>query len=82
MGRERHPEYGFSKNAPYSIFIACLTGLQRVRDSLLSQLRELNKSKPRNNADEALLAEVTRLESSLSLAKEDLVRRLHIASVK
>ena len=44
-----------------------------MRDSLLSQLRELNKSKPRNNADEALLAEVTRLESSLSLAKEDLV---------
>ena len=50
-----------------------LTGLQRVRDSLLSQLRELNKSKPRNNADENLLVEITRLESSLTLAKDDLV---------
>lgn len=53
---------------------AALLGLYRVRDKLLSDLRELNKSKPRSNADENLVAEITRLESSLTLAKDDLVR--------
>lgn len=52
-------------------------GVQRVRDSVLSQLRELNKSKPRNNADENLLVEITRLESSLTLAKDDLVGKVY-----
>ena len=50
-----------------------IQGLYRVRDSLLGQLRDLNKSKPRSKADENLVAEITRLESSLSLAKDDLV---------
>lgn len=50
-----------------------IQGLQRVRDALLAQLRDLNKSKPRSKADENLMAEITRLESSLTLAKDDLV---------
>lgn len=47
-------------------------GLQRVRDALLSQLRDLTKSKPRSQTDENLVAEMTRLESTLTLAKDDL----------
>ena len=50
------------------------TGLQRVRDKLLSDLRELNKSKPRGSADDNLLAEITRLEPALTIARDDLVR--------
>ncbi|KAL5522775.1 hypothetical protein ACEPAG_8793 [Sanghuangporus baumii] len=49
-----------------------IQGLTRVRDSLLSQLRDLNKSRPRSKADENLVAEITRIESSLTLAKDDL----------
>lgn len=48
-------------------------GLHRVRDSLHSQLSELLKSKPRNKADESLLSEITRLESELVVARDDLV---------
>ncbi|KAH9924069.1 condensin complex subunit SMC1 [Fomitopsis serialis] len=47
-------------------------GLQRVRDNLLGELRELNKSKPRGKADENMDAEINRLESALSVAKDDL----------
>ncbi|OSD08222.1 cohesin complex subunit psm1 [Trametes coccinea BRFM310] len=46
-------------------------GLQRVRDNLMSQLLELGKSKPRGKETEILLAELTRLESSLSVARDD-----------
>ncbi|KAI5120058.1 hypothetical protein M0805_007809 [Coniferiporia weirii] len=49
-----------------------IQGLYRVRDSLLVQVRDLNKSKPRSKADENLVAEITRLESSLTLARDDL----------
>ena len=51
-----------------------LLGLLRARDSLLAQMRDLNKSKPRSKSDEGLVAEITRLESSISLAKDELVR--------
>ncbi|KAH9884117.1 cohesin complex subunit psm1 [Cubamyces lactineus] len=47
-------------------------GLQRVRDNLMAQLLELGKSKPRGKESEVLLAEVTRLESTLSVARDDL----------
>lgn len=47
-------------------------GLTRVRDKLLSELRELNKSKPRSSTDESLLAEMTRLDSAKQLTKDDL----------
>ena len=49
-------------------------GLQRVRDKLLADLQELNKTKPRGKADDNLLAEITRLEPSLAVARDDLVR--------
>ncbi len=39
----------------------------------MSELRELAKKKPRGKADENLIAELTRLESALTLAKDDLV---------
>ena len=64
----------FLVNFPRHLPIPLLLGLTRVRDSLLSQLRELNKSRPRSKADEGLVAEITRIESSLTLAKDDLVR--------
>ncbi|KAJ8472469.1 hypothetical protein ONZ51_g8497 [Trametes cubensis] len=47
-------------------------GLQRVRDNLMAQLLELGKSKPRGKESEVLLAEITRLESTLSVARDDL----------
>ncbi|KAI0962689.1 hypothetical protein AcV7_001479 [Taiwanofungus camphoratus] len=47
-------------------------GLQRVRDSLLGQLRDLNKSKPRSKADENLITEISRLESLYTVTKDDL----------
>jgi structural maintenance of chromosome 1 len=43
---------------------------------MLGQLRELNKSKPRSKGDENLVAEITRLESTLTLARDDLVRSM------
>lgn len=52
--------------------------LQQTRDRLLSDLRDLAKSKPRSNADEPLLTEIPRLESALSLARDDLVRELSL----
>lgn len=51
-------------------------GLTRARDTMLGQLRELNKSKPRSKGDENLVAEITRLESTLTLARDDLVRSM------
>lgn len=47
-------------------------GMQRVRDNLLSELRELNKSKPRGKADENIEIEINRLESDLAVTKDDL----------
>ncbi|THH00454.1 hypothetical protein EW026_g2099 [Hermanssonia centrifuga] len=47
-------------------------GLTRVRDKLLADLRELNKSKPRGKADDNLLTEITRLEPALTVTKDDL----------
>ncbi|KAI8982948.1 condensin complex subunit SMC1 [Trametes punicea] len=46
-------------------------GLQRVRDNLMAQLLELGKSKPRGKESEILLAEITRLESALTVARDD-----------
>lgn len=49
------------------------TGLIRLRDTLKSQLQELSRSKPRGKADENIIAEIARLESAITLAKDDLV---------
>ncbi|EIN08250.1 hypothetical protein PUNSTDRAFT_52701 [Punctularia strigosozonata HHB-11173 SS5] len=47
-------------------------GLQRVRDNLMGQLRDLAKEKPRSNSDERLLSEIARLEAALTVARDDL----------
>ncbi|KAJ3557591.1 hypothetical protein NM688_g1392 [Phlebia brevispora] len=58
-------------------------GLQRVRDKLLEDLRELNKSKPRSKADDNLLAEITRLEPALTVARDDLSAcRLRLTGIR
>ena len=44
-----------------------------MRDNLMAQLLELGKSKPRGKESEVLLADITRLESTLSVARDDLV---------
>lgn len=47
-------------------------GLIRLRDTLKSQLQELSRSKLRGKADEIIIAEIARLESAITLAKDDL----------
>lgn len=47
-------------------------GLIRLRDTLKSQLQELSRSKSRGKADENIIAEIARLESAITLAKDDL----------
>lgn len=47
-------------------------GLIRLRDTLKSQLQELSRSKLRGKADENIIAEIARLESAITLAKDDL----------
>ncbi|THU82274.1 condensin complex subunit SMC1 [Dendrothele bispora CBS 962.96] len=47
-------------------------GLQRQRDLLLGQLRDLSKQKPRGKTDENLVSEISRLESTITVAKDDL----------
>ncbi|KAG0708416.1 hypothetical protein DFH29DRAFT_479888 [Suillus ampliporus] len=51
-------------------------GLTRLRDNLVAQLQELNRSKPRGKADENVIAEITRLESAITVVRDDLVRSL------
>lgn len=48
-------------------------GLQRVRDKLMTDLQELNKSKPRGKEDDALVATITRLEPAYTVTRDDLV---------
>ncbi len=48
-------------------------GLHRMRDNLMAQLLELSKSKPRGKESDVLIAEISRLESSLAVARDDLV---------
>ena len=50
-----------------------LLGLYRARDTLMTQLQELNKSKPRNQADENLIGEISRLESAITVTRDDFV---------
>ena len=40
-------------------------------------MQELNKNKPRGKADDILLAEITRLEPALAVARDDLVSTLN-----
>ncbi|KAG6855965.1 hypothetical protein H0H87_008906 [Tephrocybe sp. NHM501043] len=58
-------------------------GLMRVRDNLKSQLRDLAKQKPRGQTDENLIAEISRLESASTVARDDLSAcKLRITGLK
>jgi hypothetical protein len=48
-------------------------GLYRARDTLMAQLQDLNKSKPRSKVDENLIGEISRLESAITVTRDDLV---------
>ncbi|KAG8744803.1 Structural maintenance of chromosomes protein 1, partial [Ceratobasidium sp. 428] len=48
-----------------------LQALNKQKDSLHAQLRELGQSKPRGKVDEGLTADINRIESQLQLAKDD-----------
>jgi len=48
-------------------------GLDRVKENLHAQLADLRSKKPRGKVDEALILEIERLESSLVVARDDLV---------
>jgi hypothetical protein len=50
-----------------------LSGLYRARDTLMAQLQDLNKSKPRNKVDENLMGEISRLESTITVTRDDFV---------
>ena len=49
------------------------SGLNRSKETLLTQLRDLNQSKPRGAADENLITEISRLESAIATTKDELV---------
>lgn len=49
-------------------------GLQKSRDSLLAKLRDLSKQKPRGKTDENFIAEISQLESYITIARDELVR--------
>lgn len=42
----------------------------------MAQLQELNKTRPKGKADENLIAEITRLESTITMTRDDLVSTL------
>jgi hypothetical protein len=50
------------------------SGLSRAKQALLTQLNDLQKSKPRGNTDQNLISEIARIESALTIARDDLVR--------
>ena len=49
-------------------------GLRRQQETYIGRLRDLQKSKPRAQIEESLTAEMSRIESSLNVVKDDLVR--------
>ncbi|KAF5378785.1 hypothetical protein D9615_006938 [Tricholomella constricta] len=58
-------------------------GLMRARDHLKAQLRDLAKQKPRGSTDENLMAEISRLESANTVARDDLSAcKLRITGLK
>ena len=50
-----------------------MTGLTRARDTLLAEQRELHQQRARGKSDENLISEISRLESLMIVAKDDLV---------
>ena len=60
-----------------------VVGLRRLEESLRAQLVELRKNRPRETTDERHMAEVTRLEAELQIARDDLsATKLRLKSVK
>jgi structural maintenance of chromosome 1 len=51
-----------------------VAGLSRARDNIQNQLSELVKPRPRNEDDDDLISEMTRLEAVLQVSRDDLVR--------
>ena len=48
-------------------------GLYRIRELPMAQLQDLNKSKLRSKVDENLIGEISRLESTIAVTRDDLV---------
>ncbi|KAF8342909.1 cohesin complex subunit psm1 [Cantharellus anzutake] len=48
-----------------------IQGVRRAQETYLSQLRELQKAKPRGQVEENLTRELSRLESTLAIARDD-----------
>ncbi len=47
----------------------------------MAQLRELSKQKPRGKTDDSLVSEISRLESAIQLAKDELVSLIQLMFV-
>jgi hypothetical protein len=60
------------------LLISSLAGLTRARDALLAEQRELHQQRARGKSDENLISEISRLESLMIVAKDDLVCFLHL----
>lgn len=62
-----------------TIDVSCISlkGLTRARDALLAEQRELHQQRARGKSDESLISEISRLESLMIVAKDDLVCLLH-----
>ena len=67
------------KNLPSFSSIACVyspsTGYYRAKDALLAQLRDLRQAKPKANTEQNIISEIGRLESQLTVARDDLVNK-------
>ena len=66
-----------STNFPSTSHGFPLAGLTRARDALLAEQRELHQQRARGKSDENLISEISRLESLMIVAKDDLVCLLH-----
>lgn len=53
-----------------------MPGLQRLRDSLMAQLTELTKAKPRGHSDDTILSDLQSIESSIALKRDEMVQLL------
>ncbi|KAG8997801.1 Structural maintenance of chromosomes protein 1 [Tulasnella sp. JGI-2019a] len=49
-----------------------VAGMRRTQDVLIGQLKELSASKPRNKNDDTIMPEISRLESALTIARDEL----------
>lgn len=48
--------------------------MRRTQETLIGQLKEVAQAKPRNKNDDSLTADISRLESELVIARDELVR--------